>query len=1116
MSDVKRFRFVSPGIFINEIDQSQLPALPARMGPVIIGRASKGPGFRPVVCSSFAEFVEIFGRPVPGKADNDLWRDGNTSGPTYGAYAAQAYLKHSNPVTFVRVLGSQHPNHTSTTPGHEAGWRTKNTFGGSATGGAYGLFVCASGSVGQKATATITFAGNPTAAQVITFTVDGVAKTYVAATSASGLSAAVVGSLTNTQRATALQAAINSSAGHNAGTANSIITVTPGAGADSNILTLTVNGKRSQSTVAITNTMDGVNISNASLASFGGLGESGAWVNGSTDLQAGLTGSLAAVWYLDQGTIELSGTLRGTEAGASAAYTQALGTSVIVGNCGADAWKVVIKDEAAAVTKEASFSFDPSSDVYIRSVFNTNPTLVNSTIHTSPTKYWLGETFEREVDDLNLPAGANKAWGVILGLGSGSAHSYDDQIKEAIPSETGWIISQDVVSHVDNGYAGYEPESSERVKKLFKFVSIDGGSEWNQNNLKISLRDIKPAKDLKSWPSFSVEIRAIHDNDKNVKPLERFSNCNLNPNSPNYIGRKMGTQEVVFDTTERRNRLAGDYPNKSTYVRVEVNESVAHSRDYVPFGCFGPPRYRHFLVSSGSNVATTGITPVEGENPTATLTSYTRGMFVKAGSSADEQYAVGVTPHATFVYCGEAAFTGTFEYPAVPLRSGSADGGIIDNRRAYFGADTSRSTTSDVRFERSNIDILRSKPHQVSADSLDFSGETSAEYSWIFSLDDVKKDAGGEKGDFSYVSGSRKDGTSYTAESGSNALLTASLAGINRFTTVLYGGFDGLNIKEREPFRNSGMDGTDKTRYTQYSLHKAIDVVKDAERVECNLLAMPGITNVELTNRLVDVAEERGDTLAVIDLESDYVPDTENTSTSDVRRGDVDEAARSLKDRQIDSSYGCCYYPWVQAVDSFDSSFVWMPPSVVALGAMAYSESVKEVWFAPAGFSRGGLTATGAGGLGIVGVNQQLTSRQRDTLYEVGINPIAQFPAEGIVIFGQKTLQSQQSALDRINVRRLLIFLKKEVSRIAATTLFEQNVQATWNSFSGQVETLLGSVKSRLGLMDFKVILDETTTTDDLIDRNILYAKIFLKPARAIEFIALDFFITRSGASFED
>ena len=633
------------------------------------------------------------------------------------------------------------------------------------------------------------------------------------------------------------------------------------------------------------------------------------------------------------------------------------------------------------------------------------------------------------------------------------------------------------------------------------------------------MRDIKPAKDLKSWPSFTVEIRAIHDNDKNPKPLERYSNCNLNPNSPNYIGRKVGTQEVVFDKTERRNMVLGDYPNKSKYVRVEVNESVAHSRDYIPFGCFGPPRYKKFLISSGSNVTTTGITDAEGTGPVALMTS-TGDVFAKTGADIDKPFddskGVLVGTDTTFVYCGEAAFTGTFEYPAVPLRSGSADGGIIDNKKAYFGADTSRHGTTDVRFERSNIDILRSKPHQVSAATLDFSGENSAEHSWIFSLDDIVKEAGGAQGDFGYISGSRKAGDSFTAQNGPSALLTASAAGINRFTTVLYGGFDGLNVLEREPFNNADMDGNEKTRYTMYSLHKAIDVVKDAERVECNLMAMPGVTKPELTNRLVDVAEERGDCLAVIDLEHDYVPDTENSSSAETRRGNVDEAAQVLKDRQIDSSYGCCYYPWVQAVDSFDSSFVWVPPSVVALGAMAYSESVKEVWFAPAGFTRGGLTATGAGGLSVVGVNQQLTSKQRDTLYEVGINPIAQFPAEGIVIFGQKTLQSEQSALDRINVRRLMIFLKKEVSRIAATTLFEQNVQATWNSFSGQVETLLGSVKSRLGLTDFKVVLDETTTTDDLIDRNILYAKIFLKPARSIEFIALDFFITRSGASFED
>ena len=152
----------------------------------------------------------------------------------------------------------------------------------------------------------------------------------------------------------------------------------------------------------------------------------------------------------------------------------------------------------------------------------------------------------------------------------------------------------------------------------------------------------------------------------------------------------------------------------------------------------------------------------------------------------------------------------------------------------------------------------------------------------------------------------------------------------------------------------------------------------------------------------------------------------------------------------------------------------------------------------------------------VIGVRQRLTSEERDTLYDANINPIASFPSEGIVIFGQKTLQLSASALDRINVRRLLIFLKKEISRFAANILFEQNVAATWANFTSQVDPFLSSVQARLGLADFKLILDETTTTPDLVDRNIVYAKIFLKPVKAIEFIALDFVITDQGAAFED
>jgi len=189
---------------------------------------------------------------------------------------------------------------------------------------------------------------------------------------------------------------------------------------------------------------------------------------------------------------------------------------------------------------------------------------------------------------------------------------------------------------------------------------------------------------------------------------------------------------------------------------------------------------------------------------------------------------------------------------------------------------------------------------------------------------------------------------------------------------------------------------------------------------------------------------------------------------------------------------------------------------VVALGTMAYSENVSQLWFAPAGFTRGGLSANQAAGIPVVGVREKLTSKQRDILYDANINPIASFPAEGIVVFGQKTLQLSPSALDRINVRRLVIYLKKQISRFAATILFDQNVQTTWNRFIGRVEPFLASVKSGLGITEYRLILDESTTTPDLIDRNIMYAKIFVKPARAIEYIAIDFVITDSGASFED
>jgi len=226
-------------------------------------------------------------------------------------------------------------------------------------------------------------------------------------------------------------------------------------------------------------------------------------------------------------------------------------------------------------------------------------------------------------------------------------------------------------------------------------------------------------------------------------------------------------------------------------------------------------------------------------------------------------------------------------------------------------------------------------------------------------------------------------------------------------------------------------------------------------------------------------------------------------------------AANALAGRSINNSYGATYYPWVRIFDSNTNQTLWAPPTVAALGVLSTTDRLQAPWFAPAGFTRGGLSE-GAAGIPVLDVSRRLTSDDRDTLYDNNINPIAKFPAEGIVVFGQKTLQQTASALDRINVRRLMIYLKREISFIASRLLFAPNVQDTWDRFIGQATPVLESVKAEFGIEEFRLILDESTTTPDLIDRNIIYAKLLVKPTRAVEFFAIDFVVTNSGASFAD
>ena len=976
---VDKFRFVSPGIFLNEIDQSQIPALPENVGPVIVGRTEKGPGMIPTKVRSFSEFVEIFGNPIAGLGGvTDVWREGNYSSPTYGAYAAQAYLRSGvGPVTFIRLLGAEHPDANAA---GKAGWETTNAPDTTSTsnGGPFGLFLFPSGAAGS---------------------------TYA--------------------------------------------------------------------------------------------------------------GTLAAVWYMDSGSVPvLSGT--------SPAGNQIEGVATLVKSDASGQFKVRLIEGASTELANVTFSLNESSDNFIRKVFNTNPQTVNTAIEpsTSTASYWLGETFERHLTVESLVPSSNDYYGVILPVVNSSDAGAHDKRMQYRDAQTGWFFGQ----NFDAATGSYSYDS---MTKLFKFVGINGYGSWLQENVKISIDNIRAsANENVPYGTFDVVVRRANDSDLRPVVLERFSNCNLNKNSPNFIAAKIGDMALEWDSAEKRYNQLGDFPNVSRYIRVHMNagnDGGYPNTEILPFGVYGPPRYPTATFASSS----AAISPV---------TAYIQG----SGNVPTDHFVDG----GKFVNADNTNFgTASITFPAVGIRtiastqaSGSSDG-ADPTTNAYFGLQTGKNANSNVT-DPGYMDYLRPFGVDTIGDGTwvdDFalgSLPSPLEHQWTFTLDEVIIGSGSSFTDAaptnnilsaSWSSGSYVAGTSWNAGGSGGSTLTSARyknildSKVNRFTTPMYGGFDGLDITERDPFRNSLIteNPTEQDSYVYYTLRRAIDTVADPEVAEMNLLSIPGITDDRVTDHILNTAESRGDTLAVIDVEGGFAPRHEENATRSARKGDLNQVLSDMKARNLNNSYGAAYYPWVKVRDTVNGVLLDVPPSVVALGVLASTERSADVWFAPAGFNRGGLS-NGAGGLPVVGVETKLTSRNRDDLYDVNINPIASFPAEGIVVFGQKTLQATPSALDRINVRRLMIFVKRGISRISATTLFQPNVQATWDDFKSRSERFLNDVKVRFGIDDFRVVLDSSTTTPDLVDRNILYAKIFIKPTRAIEFIAIDFIITRSGASFDD
>ena len=568
-------------------------------------------------------------------------------------------------------------------------------------------------------------------------------------------------------------------------------------------------------------------------------------------------------------------------------------------------------------------------------------------------------------------------------------------------AQTPWIISQTVAAANQN---------------LFKLHTIADGIHSNYET-KVAISNIKPAGTVagSEYGSFTVTIRAVDQTklnaigspyttqDSDVRPsiLESFDNVNLDPNSARYIARVIGDQYMTF--TSGKVIVSGDYPSKSKYVYVEVDDNVAkgvYSPELVPFGfaaLFNP------LPSAFENI------------------------------------------------------------PSASFATAQTINGIY-NKRKHFGFEYDFVNTD-------NINYLKPLP----------AANATIGSNAKFLLSNCLEDS----------------------TLGSNAidLTTATSIDSRKFIVPFQGGSDGIQSNRRilvgADIVAANTQGYDLSSATaaDYSVYKnAIDAVSNPDELDINMIALPGVIQ-DAHSAVIDYAAnmciDRGDTFLVFDCVG--------------LTGNIAAATSAVE--ALDNNYAATYYPWVKIVDANINKPVWVPPSVVIPGVLAFNDRVAAEWYAPAGLNRGGLST-------VLDAYTRLTHAERDELYEGRVNPIATFPGQGVCVWGQKTLQAKPSALDRINVRRLLIAVKKYIASATKYLVFENNTAATRNRFLNICNPYLESVQQRQGLYSFKVVMDETNNTPDIIDRNIMYGQIFLQPAKTAEFIIIDFNILPTGAAF--
>ena len=609
------------------------------------------------------------------------------------------------------------------------------------------------------------------------------------------------------------------------------------------------------------------------------------------------------------------------------------------------------------------------------------------------------------------------------------------------------------------------------VERLFRFISISDGNNANKQ-IKISVSNISFANN-----NFDLLVRDFYDTDENPTVLERFANCTMDATSPSYIAIKVGTAN-------------GEYELKSRYIMLEIVEG--HPYDALPCGFEG-------YISRNYS---TNISP---------------SLIYKT------QY---YTP-------GQVVYTPPFNTPVLTASGGASSVRSSGDkvRRTYLGISNIQGFDADFFSYKGKV-----LPDNIATDT------TSADWNYLTQGFHMDINASAITIPSTYVTSGQtayQCGTStFQAEPTSSTSPYYKIFS-RKFTILPAGGFDGWDIY-REYRTNADSYQLGDTKYLlgaapsaqfpnasgwgafkkitdgentewantdYYAYLKGFQTFNNPASVNINVFVTPGIdyvNNLALVQDAIDIVEQdRADSI-YITTTPDFNMFVSSTSDPDDNIYPTD-AVNNLEDSEIDSNYTATYYPWILVRDTVNNTNLWIPPTSEVVRNLALTDNIAFPWFASAGYSRGLVNAVKA--------RRKLTQEDRDILYQGRLNPIATFSDVGPVIWGNKTLQVRESALDRINVRRLLLQARKLISAVAVRLLFEQNDQQVRQDFLDAVNPILDGIRRDRGLTDFRVTV---SSSPEDIDRNQLTGKIYIKPTRSLEFIDIEFVITPTGASFEN